>query len=264
MRQSSALSSRLKKVGGGGCLTRDSLTSEGDLTAVMRRILEYASSIALKDSKHAVMWRPTVSLFECQENMKAVYGDDYPQPNPSNTARSMRPDGGILYIVDKTTLKWKPLLITEDKIQGTNDQRHAEGKCRQATGNAIERAAKNIRGMEMLLAGPDCPFFPYVIFAAGCDFHPSETIGQRLEMMNYGLPNYIFEVKTADANIMPQLQEVLDTHNCKKKFGGKCAASIFVKTHKWNSAPHGCSNWGNEERYAVCKWVVDQTLAPYV
>jgi len=263
MRQSAGLSSRLKQLGGGGRLTQDSLPSENDLTNVMRRILKYAEAKPLKNENHTVMWRPTVSLLECQENMRAVYGDEYPVPVAANAARSMRPDGGILCLIDKTSLKWVPLLITEDKIQGTNDQRHAVGKGRQATGNAIERAAKNIRGMEMLFAGPDHPFFPYVVFAAGCDFHPSETIGQRLEMMNYGLPNFVFEVNKSNTDVLPQLQETLTLHNCKKRFDGKCTASIFVKTHKWNSAPHGCSNWSVEERYAVCEWAVDQTLAPY-
>ena len=48
--------------------------------------------------------------------------------------------------------------------------------------NAIERAAKNIRGSEMICMSQNT--FPYVIFASGCDFHNTETIASRLEMMN--------------------------------------------------------------------------------
>ena len=40
---------------------------------------------------------------------------------------SMRPDGGILYIVTKDEQKY-PILITEMKNQGTNDLRLKEGK----------------------------------------------------------------------------------------------------------------------------------------
>jgi len=40
---------------------------------------------------------------------------------------SMRPDGGILYIVTRNKQKY-PILITEMKNQGTNDLRLKEGK----------------------------------------------------------------------------------------------------------------------------------------
>lgn len=263
MSSSGGLSSRLKKIGGGTCLTRDSTDSEHVLIKVMRRIVEYAKTIKLSDDKYEVMWRPTVSLYECQCHMQSVYGDDYFDPPDENTGRSMRPDGGIVYLINKETLDWCPILITEDKIQGTNDQRFAKGLGRQATGNAIERAAKNIRGMEMLFAGEDRLYFPYVIFAAGCDFHQSESIAQRLEMMNYGMPNFVFDVTSSSTNIMESLTQKLKTIDCKKKLDGKCVANIFIKTHRWNKATHGTSNWSEEERYAVCKWIIDQTLSPY-
>lgn len=49
---------------------------------------------------------------------------------------SMRPDGGILSLVDKKNNAY-PILITEVKNQGTNDLRELEGKPKQARGNAI-------------------------------------------------------------------------------------------------------------------------------
>jgi hypothetical protein len=263
MSKSVKLSSRLTRIGGGSCLTKDSSESEHALINVMRRIVEYAKTIKLKDEKYEVMWRPTVSLYECQVRMKSVYGDDYPEPSDYNTSRSMRTDGGIVYIIDKTTLEWCPILITEDKIQGTNDHRFIKGLGRQASGNAIERAAKNIRGMEMLMAGQERSYFPYVIFASGCDFHKSESIAQRLEMMNYGMSNFVFDVTESSTNIMHSLTQKLRTINCKKKWNDKCVASVFIKTHKWNKAVHGTSNWNDEERYSVCKWVIDQTIQPY-
>lgn len=63
---------------------------------------------------------------------------------------SMRPDGGILSIVDKEK-NFHPILIAEKKNQGTNDSRLAEGKPRQAKGNAIERLGKNVIGFRTAL-----------------------------------------------------------------------------------------------------------------
>jgi hypothetical protein len=152
------------------------------------------------------------------------------------------------------------MLITEDKIQGTNDLRFAKGLGRQATGNAIERAAKNIRGAEMAFMAPDQSLFPYIIFAAGCDFHPTETIAHRLEMMNYGVPNTTFEVTPSNVDIMPKLTGDLENKTCRKRFSGKSIASIFVKTHKWDQLPHGSSNWSVKERIVVCEWAMNQSM----
>jgi len=63
---------------------------------------------------------------------------------------SMRPDGGILSLVNKKG-EYFPILITEVKNQGTNDLRLKEGKQKQAKGNAIERLGKNVIGS--LLSG---------------------------------------------------------------------------------------------------------------
>ena len=63
---------------------------------------------------------------------------------------SMRPDGGILYMVTKNEQKY-PILITEMKNQGTNDLRLKEGKKKQAKGNAIERLGKNVIGFRTAL-----------------------------------------------------------------------------------------------------------------
>jgi type II restriction enzyme len=58
---------------------------------------------------------------------------------------SMRPDGGILSVMDNDKREHL-ILIAEVKNQGTNDARAAEGKLRQAMGNAIERLGKNVIG----------------------------------------------------------------------------------------------------------------------
>lgn len=81
---------------------------------------------------------------------------------------SMRPDGGILSIVDRKTKKDYPILIAEKKNQGTNDLRALEGKEKQAKGNAIERLGKNVIGFRAALLKES--IFPFVCFGDGCDF----------------------------------------------------------------------------------------------
>ena len=59
---------------------------------------------------------------------------------------------------------------------------------KQGTGNAIERFAKNLNACSMLVN--DYDIFPYILFAAGCDFHHTETIRNRLVQGNFFKPNY--------------------------------------------------------------------------
>jgi type II restriction enzyme len=90
---------------------------------------------------------------------------------------SMRPDGGILYIVSKENKKY-PVLITEMKNQGTNDLRIKEGKKKQAKGNAVERLGKNVIGFRTALLNES--IFPFICFGDGCDFVPDSSILDRV------------------------------------------------------------------------------------
>lgn len=89
----------------------------------------------------------------------------------------MRPDGGILYIVDSKG-KTYPILVSEVKNQGTNDLRAQEGKPRQAQGNAIERLGKNVIGFRTFLLPEG--IFPFVCFGYGCDFDEDSSILDRV------------------------------------------------------------------------------------
>lgn len=73
---------------------------------------------------------------------------------------AMRPDGGILSLIDKTTETY-PILITEKRNQGTNDLRALEGKTKQAKGNAIERLGKNVIGFRTAMKTES--IFPFQI-----------------------------------------------------------------------------------------------------
>jgi type II restriction enzyme len=90
---------------------------------------------------------------------------------------AMKPDGGILSIVDIDNEK-HPILITEVKNQGTNDRRKKEGLKKQAKGNAIERLGKNVIGFRtaMLTEG----ITPFVCFGYGCDFEDGSSILDRV------------------------------------------------------------------------------------
>ena len=95
---------------------------------------------------------------------------------------SMRPDGGILSVVPVATNPFVyPILISEVKNQGTNDQRQLEGKPRQAKGNAIERLGKNLIGLRTALLRES--IFPFVCFGYGCDFEETSSILDRVSTM---------------------------------------------------------------------------------
>lgn len=91
---------------------------------------------------------------------------------------SMRPDGGITYLVDKNNNRY-PILIAEKKNQGTNDLRNQEGLRKQAKGNAVERLGKNVIGLKTYTMGWN--IFPFVCFGDGCDFAEDSSIIDRVK-----------------------------------------------------------------------------------
>jgi len=90
---------------------------------------------------------------------------------------SIKPDGGILSIVDASDKQY-PILVTGKKNQGTNDARLLEGLLRQAQGNAIERLGKNVIGLRTALLSEG--IFPFVCFGDGCDFTDGSSILDRV------------------------------------------------------------------------------------
>lgn len=93
------------------------------------------------------------------------------------TTSAMRPDGGILSLVDKGG-QTHPILIAEKKNQGTNDLRALEGKAKQSKGNAIERLGKNVIGFRTAMKTES--IFPFVCFGDGCDFDDDSSILDRV------------------------------------------------------------------------------------
>lgn len=157
---------------------------------------------------------------------------------------SIRPDGGLFYLTcAKGTFCF---LVVEDKYQGTNDNLYAEGKSRQSTGNAIERAFKNINASWNLFK--DLHISPYVIFVAGCDFHHSESIIHRIgPVSNFGRRPIIREALPDGTFDMTGVCDEIDIRKDQnREFGIFC-----VKAHKYDQHPNKTSMWTSEERFKV-------------
>ena len=254
---STGLSKRLTQLNRSGRrLNDDSFSSEGVLTESMKQLIPYANECFAPHGYNVVLEK-TISLFECQTFFEMVGG---PKPNPCNKKVYMKPDGGILFAVSGD--KRIPILVVEDKVQGTNDNLFEQNKKRQATGNAIERGAKNIRGAEMLFSSLD--IFPYVLFASGCDFHSTETISKRIEMMNMGFPNNYIDISptTTPENIQTTIADIVHTLNIKK-ICGKSIASVFIKAHKWDKMKHGASRWKKEEQLHILQKIIDKVVETF-
>jgi hypothetical protein len=254
--QSAGLSTRQRtRREEGKSLNDDSKGSEKLMMQGVAVLLPYAKEkIAALGGK--LYTKDKMSLYECQQYFHKAGG---PVPNEQNKNVFMKPDGGIFIArFDQKDLDL-PVIFLEDKRQGTNDQRFAQGLCRQATGNAIERGAKNIRGAEMICAG--VPYFPYTIFASGCDFHSSETIAKRLEMGNMGFPNHTLELapETTQFEIEDKVAKITDSIRIQKCLGHG-VASVFVKNHKWDKMTHGSSAWTVDEMVVLSKKVIDLAI----
>lgn len=252
MSHSNGLSKRLTEmIQDGRRLNDDSCSSEGTLTSALSEIMPYIEE-KCKSIGGSLHHKKSISLFECQEYFHKAGG---PPPNTDNKNVCMKPDGGIFLMTlnDKTI----PLLILEDKVQGTNDCLFKQNKKRQSTGNAIERGGKNIRGAEMLFS--DLDIFPYIMFASGCDLHSSETIAKRIEMMNWGIPNHYIGITptTSSEEVSKKIDEIIPQININK-ICGKSVASVFVKAHKWDEMEHGSSLWQKDEIVKICKNVIDK------
>jgi len=245
-----------KMFNNGKHLNDDSCLTEKILSTAMNEIIFYATE-CFEQIGYKIVLEKTISLFDCQVCFEKIGG---PKPDPKNKTVYMKPDGGILFAVSEKVRV--PILIVEDKVQGTNDILFEEKKKRQATGNAIERGSKNIRGAEMLFA--ELEIFPYVIFASGCDFHSSETIGKRIEMMNMGIPNHYVDIAktTTPEEVNTQIDSIITCINLKK-ICNKSIASVFVKAHKWDEMKHGSSRWKKEEQVNILKKVIDKVLESF-
>ena len=110
----------------------------------------------------------------------------------TNEEAYIQPDGGVLVLRKKEDENYKRIaLAVEMKHQGTNDKRIAEGKKKQAQGNAIERLGKNLIGIRATLQYEKVT--PFVCFGWGVDFAEGSGIRNRVITMNEFYPlNRVF------------------------------------------------------------------------
>lgn len=105
----------------------------------------------------------------------------------------IKPDGGFLF-AENSRGELRLILVAEVKRQGTNDKRLAEGKKKQAKGNAIERLGKNLIGIRTVFKNEG--ILPFVCFGSGIDFHEESSIIDRVITMNEFFPlNKVFVEK---------------------------------------------------------------------
>lgn len=240
----------------GKTLNQDSKYNDSTLKSIVYNELKEYSDSLLEPLGFTTIIVDELLTKTVYDEIKSQY-PDFPDVDYKNDKTSIKPDGGIMFAVNKRGDKY-PILVSEDKIQGTNDIIKAKGLKRQSLGNAIERGAKNLNLAKSLCTG--LSYFPYVIFASGCDFHKTETIPRRLEQMNGLMPNHYIDVGLTTSSVEEQLETTLNNINIMKRFGNSEYATICVKAHKWDELPHGASNWTKEERINICKKVIQQSV----
>ena len=120
----------------------------------------------------------------------------------------------------------------------------------------------------MLFSYTDFPIFPYVLFASGCDFHPSETISKRIDMgMTYGRSPHIIVLTPGitPAEITSRLDQIVSKIDIKiSPRRGKCIPTIVIKTHKYDEMAHGSSAWSVDEITRICCKVIDDVFKTFI
>ena len=171
MSSSDRLRETHEKIGGGKAIfNEDAKNLEGKLSDTVQEVINHLQSIfpGVKFS-----WVKKLEKRKIAENIGKLNW------KPCSKNPYILPDGGIVYA--EIFGKQYPILISEAKKQGTNDKRLEEGKKKQGKGNAIERAVKNQSEISLYCRPYD--YYPYVVFASGCDFEASSSINDRLDAM---------------------------------------------------------------------------------
>ena len=183
MSSSIKLSDTHKKIGGGKSIfNEDAKILEKNLSETVKNLIIDLQKLFPRIN---FFWDYKIDKNDIAKNIGKVNW------KPCSKKPFIKPDGGVLYA--KINGKVYPILVSEAKKQGTNDKLIEEGKKKQAKGNAIERAVKNHYELKLFFKPFD--FYPYVVFASGCDFEESSSINDRLDSMTEYEPRnqeYIF------------------------------------------------------------------------
>jgi hypothetical protein len=214
--------------------------SESTLACALNEIKSYCHEIASAMNVE-FYWKKSIGIHELIPGSK------------SDKKCFINPDGGLFFV--KIDSKSYCFMIVEDKYQGTNDVRKSKNLPKQSTGNAIERVFKNLNASWHLFK--DLPICPYLVFVAGCDFHNTETIIDRIgPISNFGRDPIVWEMED-DTAFDPN--DMLSKINLKKD-NMREFATFCVKTHKYDQFPHGSSLWQRDERLKIMKHVAYESL----
>lgn len=161
----------LRRLRAGTIINLNSRQMETALGQALRHVVARLNAEFSLELRHRRDW----PLQQVVARLRMDFPDvDFYEPRPGT---SMRPDGGILSIMDSSDRDY-PILISEVKNQGTNDLRLVEGLPRQAQGNAVERLGKNVIGFRTALLGEG--ILPFVCFGNGIDFEEGSSILDRV------------------------------------------------------------------------------------
>lgn len=128
----------------------------------------------------ALKFRLRMKVTKAEINAKLAQIDDYLGQVLFVPQAEIRPDGGLLEVLDDNG-EWRVVLVTEAKYQGKDIENIQQGilvgtrkdQDLMAAGNAIERSHKNVREIANFMLGEQ--HFPYILFLEGANFL-TETI----------------------------------------------------------------------------------------
>jgi type II restriction enzyme len=151
------------------------LKGENEMNQAMKLVIKHLKSIYPYEFSH----ESSITLSKIIEESLPEYKNFLYCESTSSRAQ---PDGGIIYL-HIGNYKF-PILMAENKLQGTIDKLAKQGKKQIAQGNAIERLGKNVLLFQTYLRILGHNIFPFVCFGNGYDFKEGSTIRDRVIAIN--------------------------------------------------------------------------------
>ena len=105
----------------------------------------------------------------------------------------------------------------------------------------MERLGKNLNGLDLLFIKEE--ILPFVTFLQGCDFHETETIGNRVITIFKGLKK----------NSINVVKDVIGRGGC-----------YYMRGHKWDEGTYGESDWTVEEMTNIFKKISQLSMEYYI
>ena len=206
----------------------------------MKRTISYLEKRFEKDLyQYSLEFKTSISYRELIDQIKC--SGLRQEFDTSFVERTIKPDGGVIWLKKDDDAFVKMIVVAEVKRQGTNDQRAIEGKPRQAQGNAIERLGKNLTGIRAALNHE--ALTPFVCFGHGCDFEreygPEHFVMSKVSMLNEYYPLNRIHVFKRDGD------------SNRNRFS---PVSMYFREEEWTE----------EEMYEVLKEVGETSLRYYL